>query len=104
MVVKEMSENISLKDYKRVYHEVARKDRARSFYLHLAIYLSINSISAIINIIITPQFLWVIFPIIFWGIGVIWNYISSFILIDGKLEKLSSKTEMELKSRSSTNE
>ncbi|MCK9150698.1 2TM domain-containing protein [Methanobacterium alcaliphilum] len=98
-----MPENITLEDYKKVYHEVAKKDRARSFYLHLTIYLSINTISAIINIMLTPQFVWVIFPIIFWGIGVIWNYVSSFILIDSKLKKLSLKTEIELK-RSSDNE
>jgi hypothetical protein len=91
-----MPKNISLKEYQESYHRVAKADRARSFYLHLTIYLSINAISLVINLIFTPNFLWVIFPITFWGIGVIWNYISSFILIDKKLEKLSEKAEKEL--------
>jgi hypothetical protein len=91
-----MPKNISLKEYQESYHRVAKADRARSFYLHLAIYLSINSISIVINLIFTPKFLWVLFPIIFWGIGVIWNYISSFILIDKKLQKLSEKAEKEV--------
>ncbi|MDO9045639.1 MAG: 2TM domain-containing protein [Methanobacteriaceae archaeon] len=82
--------NISLEEYQESYHKVAKADRARSFYIHLAIYLSINAVSAI-NLIFTPNFIWVIFPIIFWGIGVVWNYISSFILVDKKLQKLSFK-------------
>lgn len=92
-----MSQQISLEEYKKIYHEVAKKDRVRSFYIHLAIYLSINTVSAIINIILTPKFIWVIFPIIFWGIGIIWNYLSSFILVDKKLNKLSSDTEERIK-------
>jgi len=75
---------------------VAKSDRARSFYMHLAIYLSINPISAVINLVFTPKFLWVIFTLTFWGIGVVWNYISSFILVDKKLQKLSAKAEKEV--------
>ena len=92
-----MQETISLEKYQESYHKVAKADRARSFYMHLAIYLSINAISAVINLVFTPNFLWVVFPITFWGIGVIWNYISSFILVDKKLQKLSLKAEKELK-------
>jgi hypothetical protein len=91
-----MPKNISLQEYQESYHRVAKADRARSFYLHLAIYLSINAVSVVINLIFTPKFLWVICPITFWGIGVIWNYISSFILVDKKLQKLALKAEEEL--------
>jgi hypothetical protein len=91
-----MPETISLEKYQESYHKVAKADRARSFYMHLAIYLSINAVSVVINLIFTPKFLWVIFPITFWGIGVIWNYISSFILVDKKLQKLAVKAEEEV--------
>ncbi len=91
-----MQETISLEKYQESYHKVAKADRARSFYMHLAIYLSINAISAVINLVFTPNFLWVVFPITFWGIGVIWNYISSFILVDKKLQELSLKAEEEV--------
>ncbi|PKL66162.1 MAG: hypothetical protein CVV28_12265 [Methanobacteriales archaeon HGW-Methanobacteriales-1] len=91
-----MTKNISLEEYQESYHKVAKADRARSFYLHLAIYLTINIISAVINLIFTPNFLWVLFPITFWGMGVVWNYISSFILVDKKLQKLSLKAEKEV--------
>jgi hypothetical protein len=87
-----MTKNISLEEYQESYHKVAKADRARSFYLHLAI----NIISAVINLIFTPNFLWVLFPITFWGMGVVWNYISSFILVDKKLQKLSLKAEKEV--------
>lgn len=61
--------------------------------MHLAVYIMVNAVSTIINFIFTPNFLWVIFLIIFWGIGIIWNFISAFLLIDKKIHKTSFEAE-----------
>ncbi len=90
----------TLEQYKKAYHSVAKEDRARGFYMHLAIYLFINTISAILNYFLTPDFLWVIFPVFFWGIGITWNYVSAFILVDKKLEKLDLEAEKRAKNNS----
>jgi len=88
-----MSEVITLEEYKNAYFEVYRNQRRKSFFLHLTIYILINVISLIINILFTPTFLWVIFPIFFWGIGIVWNYLGAFVWIDERLHETSLKAE-----------
>lgn len=41
------------------------------FKIHLVVYLAVNSLLAIINISLTPENLWVIWPVMGWGIGII---------------------------------
>ena len=94
-----MTEETTLEEYKEVYFEVYKEQRRKSFFLHLAIYILVNTISAVINFIFTPKFPWVIFPIIFWGIGIIWNYINAFLLIDKKLCQTSLEVEHRLTQR-----
>lgn len=83
-----MSE-ITLKEYKKAYFEVYKEQRRKSFFMHLGIYILVNTASLIINFIFTPEFLWVIFPIVFWGIGVVWSYLGTFWWIDRKLNETS---------------
>ncbi len=91
-----MSEKITLGEYKEAYFEVYKENRQKSFFLHLAIYILTNTAALIINLFITPKFLWVIFPIFFWGIGVTWNYLSAFLWIDNKLNEISNQAENRL--------
>ena len=88
-----MPETVSVEEYKTCFIEVLKKDRKRSFYLHFSIYIVVNLVSAMINFLFTPQFPWIIFPVFFWGLGVIWNFVSAFILIDHKMEELALKAE-----------
>jgi uncharacterized membrane protein (DUF485 family) len=88
-----MSEGITLEEYKNAYFEVYTKQRKKSFFLHLTIYILVNVVSIIINIVFTPTFLWVVFPIVFWGIGIVWNYLGAFIWIDERLHETSLKAE-----------
>ena len=41
------------------------------FRIHLVVYLAVNSLLAIINISLTPENLWVIWPVMGWGLGII---------------------------------
>ncbi|MBM4240356.1 MAG: 2TM domain-containing protein [Euryarchaeota archaeon] len=97
-----MSEEITLEEYKKAFFEVYKEQRRKSFFLHLTIYILVNTASIIINFLFTPTFLWVIFPIFFWGIGVIWNYLGVFLWIDQKLNETSLKAEYSLKKRRKT--
>jgi uncharacterized membrane protein YhaH (DUF805 family) len=94
-----MTEEITLEEYKKAYFEVYKEQRRKSFFMHLAIYILVNTVSSVINFIFTPKFLWVIFPIIFWGIGIIWNFISAFLLIDKRLHQTSLEVEQKLAQR-----
>lgn len=90
---------ITLEEYKRAYFEVDKEQRRKGFFLHLSIYISINVVSIIINLVFTPKFLWVIFRIVFWGIGIIWNYLNAFLWIDKKIHETSLKVDYKLKNK-----
>jgi hypothetical protein len=57
-------------DEDRVARARRRVHRRREFYIHIAVYAVVMSGLALLNWIITPDFWWVAFPAIGWGIGV----------------------------------
>lgn len=50
----------------------------KSFYQHLFSYIPTIAILVAINFLFTPDFFWVIFPIIGWGIGIISHAVQAF--------------------------
>ncbi len=49
------------------------------FGYHLAAYLAINAILVWINLDTSPQYLWAVWPIIGWGIGLVFHGVSLFV-------------------------
>jgi hypothetical protein len=47
-----------------------RVSALRRFYVHLAVYLGINLLLFLINIIVSPTTLWFIWPLLGWGIAI----------------------------------
>lgn len=52
------------------------------FYRNLKAYIIVNAILAIINGLFSPEFWWVMFPVFFWGIGVLVDFLKAFVFID----------------------
>ena len=52
------------------------------FYRNLKAYIITNAILAIINGLFSPEFWWVMFPVFFWGIGVIADFLKAYVFID----------------------
>jgi len=50
----------------------------KGFYQHLFSYIPTIVILAVINFLFTPDFFWVIFPMIGWGIGIISHGVQAF--------------------------
>lgn len=59
-----------------------RVDRKIEFYRNLKAYIIVNAILVIINGLFSPSFWWVMFPIFFWGIGVISDFLKAYVFID----------------------
>jgi hypothetical protein len=55
-----------------------RVEEIKSFYLHLVAYLLVNSVLVVINLLTSPEYLWFIWPIMGWGIGLVIHGISVF--------------------------
>jgi 2TM domain-containing protein len=61
--------------YKRAKKRV---EEVKGFYRNLIVYIVINIFLVIINLIFSPEFLWVLFIIVFWGIGLIFHFLEVF--------------------------
>lgn len=58
-----------------------RVDDKIKFYRNFTAYIIVNAFLAIINWIFTPHFWWVLFPVFFWGIGVLVDFLRAFVFI-----------------------
>ena len=52
--------------------------RLKGFYIHLAQYCVVIPALAILNLIVTPNFFWAIFPALGWGLGVLFHGLMVF--------------------------
>ena len=59
-----------------------RENLKIKFYRNLKAYVITNAVLAIINGLFTPEFWWVMFPLFFWGIGVIADFLKAYVFID----------------------
>ena len=57
-------------------------DRKIHFYNNLKAYLVVNAILTIINWLFSPEFWWVLFPVFFWGIGVLADFLKAFVFVN----------------------
>ena len=65
-----------MNDYERAAERIDRKIR---FYRNFICYVVVNAFLAIVNALYTPEFWWVIFPVFFWGIGVVKDFLKAFV-------------------------
>ena len=50
----------------------------KEFYTHCIVYICVISFLVILNLLVSPGYLWFIFPMIGWGIGVFFHGVSVF--------------------------
>ena len=48
----------------------------KGFYIHLTVYVVVNLILFSINMIVSPDSLWFVWPLMGWGIGVVFHALS----------------------------
>ena len=70
-----MSDNL----YKIAEDRVEKKIK---FYKNLQAYIIVNAFLAVINWFFSPEFWWVLFPVFFWGIGVLKDFLMAFVFVD----------------------
>jgi hypothetical protein len=66
--------------YQKAKERVEAKLR---FYIHLAVYVGVNILLVIINLLSSPQYLWFKWPLIGWGIGVFFHALGVFVFSGG---------------------
>ncbi|GAB6075205.1 2TM domain-containing protein [Desulfurobacterium crinifex] len=77
-----------LEEYKKAYREVRKEKERKAFIIHLIVYVVVNSILVIANILYTPEVLWFFYPLIIWGVtGIVPHYLFAIRWLDKELSK-----------------
>lgn len=64
---------------REAYGKARRRAGAKlGLYLHFAIYVATNVVLIAINFATTPQHLWFVWPLLGWGIGVLFHGLAVF--------------------------
>ncbi len=75
------------------YVQAAEKRVAEKigFYRHLLIYVVVNALLVAFNYIISPSFLWFLFPLGIWTIAVFAHFVNTFVFGGVKLDRWRKK-------------
>jgi len=66
-----------LEEFKRALIEVEVEEAARGFLAHLTAYVTVNAFLVFINLYTHPEYLWFVWPLFGWGIGLAFHFIST---------------------------
>jgi len=68
------------------YQRAKKRVEAKiGLFIHLTVYVAVNCLLIIINLRTNPQYLWFKWPLIGWGIGIIFHAFSFFVLSSGSI-------------------
>jgi hypothetical protein len=82
------------------YQRAKKKVEAKmGFYFHLAAYVTVNTLLIIINLTTSSQYLWFKWPLIGWGLGVLFHALGVFAFA-GALSVKDRMIEKEMKKQS----
>jgi len=65
--------------------------RKLDFIFHLAVYVGVNILLIVINLVTAPRHLWFIWPLIGWGIGVFFHGMSTFFFTGRKFQEIKDR-------------
>jgi len=65
------------------------------FKIHMVTYIVVISLLAIINITLTPAYLWFIWPLLGWGLGIVIHGINVHFSTNSSFKERMIKREME---------
>jgi hypothetical protein len=88
-----MIEGITLRDYERAEAEMRAIEGRRGFYIHAAVYVLVNMLLIIINLMFVSTFLWFFFPLIGWGIGLTMHFLFGVLWVGSETENWQSRVE-----------
>jgi len=65
------------------------------FRIHLLTYIAVNTLLAIVNLTLTPENLWIIWPVLGWGIGLVIHGINIHFSMNSNFKERMIEKEME---------
>jgi hypothetical protein len=79
-------------EHEETYQRARKRVEAKiGFYIHLAVYVGVNILLIIINLVASPQRLWFIGPLFGWGIGIFFHGMSVFVFSGRKFKEIKDR-------------
>ena len=73
---------------KEAYQRAKKRVEAKiGFYVHLSVYIGVNILLIVINLVTSPQYIWFKFPLIGWGVGLLFHALGVFLFSSGSAIK-----------------
>jgi hypothetical protein len=91
------SPEITLAAYKQAEAELRIEEGRIGFSSHAIIYVLVNALLIVLNLLIVPGFLWFFYPLICWGIGLGLHYLFEVRWIGKVIEDREAKVEYRAK-------
>jgi hypothetical protein len=88
-----MADTITLADYEKAEADLRATEGRQSFLVHAAIYVLVNIMLIVMNLVFVPDVLWFIFPLIGWGIGLGMHYLFAVSFTARQTEAWQAKVE-----------
>ena len=89
-------------DDRESYEKASKRVAARiSFFIHLAVYVGVNLLLLAINLLSDRDHLWFYWPLLGWGIGLLFHGLSVFFFgrVDNLRERMIEKEMSRMSSR-----
>jgi len=92
-----MGEERTLEEYKKAYREIRAEEEKRGFLIHLTVYVLVNAMLIVINLLHSPEDIWFFYPLIGWGIGLTAHYLGAVRWIEKVLKNREAMAEYRAK-------
>ncbi len=84
---------LSLSQYKQAFRDVVMQDGGIGFFAHAIIYVFINTMLVVYNLINEPANIWFYLPLIGWGLGLAMHYLFGYRWLIKLLNLLEGRAE-----------
>ena len=68
-------------------HAKRRVEAKLGFYIHLAVYVAVNILLVVLNLVFSPGYLWFLWPLGGWGIGLAFHALAVYVFPSGGIVK-----------------
>jgi hypothetical protein len=65
----------NVKKLRNAYRLIRQREEKKGFFIHSIIYCCVNTVLVTVNLLFVREFLWFLFPLCGWGIGIVMHYI-----------------------------
>jgi hypothetical protein len=84
---------ITVNAYKKAYEEIVVQEEKKGFRIHSIVYMCVNVLLIVINLIFVREFIWFIFPLVGWGIGLAMHYLFGIRKLNERLKEKEAEAE-----------